>query len=482
MAVLEHVEPKKVFRFFEEISQIPRGTFDIDRISDFCVKFAKDRGLEFIQDDVKNVIIFKPGSAGYEDSEPVILQGHIDMVCEKTPDSDHDFKKDPLDLYVEEGYIKARNTTLGGDDGIAVAMAMALLDSDDIPHPPLETVFTVNEETGMGGANGIDLSVLKGHKLINIDSDQEGVLTTGCAGGIRVSTEIPVMREEREGVLIRLEIKGLRGGHSGSEIHEQRGNAHKLMGRFLRRISEETEFYLIDIQGGSKENVIASENTANIVVAEGREKKVFAVAAEMKGVFDNEFMGDEPGLSVMAEAAEKGTYRAFDRASIDKVISYLIVNPYGVQGLSRKLEGLTESSLNIGVVKTSEDAVETAYLIRSSVESQKQYMRIRLEEYAKLIGAKVTIDSEYPAWQYNPDSGLRKVMEKVYRELYGKDPVVYAIHAGLECGLFLGKRPDLDCVSMGPNMCDIHSFNEKLDIASTERVWNYLKAVLAALR
>lgn len=482
MAVLEHVEPKKVFRFFEEISQIPRGTFDIDRISDFCVKFAEDRGLKVIQDDVKNVIIFKPGTAGYEDSEPVILQGHVDMVCEKTPDSNHDFKKDPLDLYVEDGYIKARNTTLGGDDGIAVAMAMAILDSDDIPHPPIEAVFTVNEETGMGGANGIDLSVLKGRKLINIDSDQEGVLTTGCAGGIRVSTEIPVVREDRKGVLVKVEIKGLRGGHSGSEIHEQRGNAHKLMGRVLRRISEETAFCLMDIRGGSKENVIASENTANIVVSEGDAEKVSAVAAEMKAIFDNEFMGDEPGLAVTAETAGNGTYRAFNMESTGKVISYLIVNPYGVQGFSRKLEGLTESSLNIGVVETSENAVETAYLMRSSVESQKQYMRIQLEEFAKLIGAKVTIDSEYPAWEYNPDSELRKVMENIYRKMYGKDPVVYAIHAGLECGLFLGKRPDLDCVSMGPDMKDIHSFNESLDIASTERIWNYLREVLAALK
>lgn len=482
MAVLENLEPKKVFQFFEEICQIPHGTFDIDRISDYCVEFAKERNLKYIQDEVKNVLIFKPGTQGYEDSEPVILQGHMDMVCEKTPGSDHDFKKDPLKLYVEDGYIKAKDTTLGADDGIALAMAMALLDSDDIPHPPIEAVFTVNEETGMGGAIGVDLSVLKGRKLINIDSATEGILTTGCAGGIRMTTEIPVTREEKSGTKITLTIKGLRGGHSGEEIHEQRGNAHKLMGRLLRRISEEIAFNLIDIQGGAKENVIAMENVANILTGAADADKAVALAAEMKDVFENEFMGDEPGLTVTAEIVGEGSYKAFDQASTERIVAYLIVNPYGVQGVSRKLEGLTESSINIGVVETKEDTVETAYLMRSSVESLKQYMRIQLEEYAKMIGAKTRVDSEYPAWQYDPDSELRKVMEDTYKDMYGETPVVFAIHAGLECGMFLGKKPDLDCVSMGPNMFDIHSFNERLDIASTERVWNYLKAVLAVLK
>lgn len=482
MAVLENLEPKKVFQFFEEICQIPHGTFDIDRISDFYVEFAKERGLKYIQDEVKNVLIFKPGTAGYENSEPVIIQGHMDMVCEKTPESDHDFKKDPLELYVEDGYIKAKDTTLGADDSIAIAMALAILDSDDIPHPPIEAVFTVDEETGMGGAIGVDLSVLKGHKLINIDSASEGVLTTGCAGGIRLTTEIPVVREEVSGTQVRLEISGLRGGHSGEEIHEQRGNAHKLMGRLLRRIAEETSMRLADIQGGAKENVISMENVANIVVDTADVDKVTEIAAEMKAVFENEFMGDEPGFFVSAEVKGEGSFRALDQASTDKVVGYLVITPYGVLGVSRKLEGLVESSVNIGVMETREDAVEAVHLMRSSVESQKQYIRIQLEECAKLVGAKTTVNSEYPAWQYDPDSELRKVMESVYKDMYDEEPVVFAVHAGLECGMFLGKKPDLDCVSLGPNMYDIHSFDERLDIASTERVWNYLKAVLAALK
>lgn len=297
-----------------------------------------------------------------------------------------------------------------------------------------------------------------------------------------MTTEIPVTREEKSGTKITLTIKGLRGGHSGEEIHEQRGNAHKLMGRLLRRISEEIAFNLIDIQGGAKENVIAMENVANILIGAADADKAVALAAEMKDVFENEFMGDEPGLTVTAEIVGEGSYKALDQASTERIVAYLIVNPYGVQGVSRKLEGLTESSINIGVVETKEDTVETAYLMRSSVESLKQYMRIQLEEYAKMIGAKTRVDSEYPAWQYDPDSELRKVMEDTYKDMYGEAPVVFAIHAGLECGMFLGKKPDLDCVSMGPNMFDIHSFNERLDIASTERVWNYLKAVLAVLK
>ncbi len=262
MAVLNQVKPEKVFHFFEELCQIPHGTFDTKRISDYCVAFAKERGLEVQQDEANDVIIKKPGTKGYEDSEPVILQGHLDMVCEKTPDSDHDFKTDGLDLYVEDGYVKAKGTTLGGDDGIAIAMAMAVLDSSDIPHPPIEAVFTVDEETGMGGAEAVDLSGLKGKKLLNIDSEEEGVLTSGCAGGIVFETKIPVEREDRTGTKIRVKVHGLLGGHSGNEIHRQRGNAHKMMGRLLYRIQQEVPISLISINGGSKDNVIASESEA----------------------------------------------------------------------------------------------------------------------------------------------------------------------------------------------------------------------------
>lgn len=483
MAVLGNIQPKEVFQLFEELCQIPHGTFNTKKISDHCVRFAKERGLACTQDAVNNVIIRKPGTEGYENSEPVILQGHMDMVCEKRPGSCHDFSKDPLKLVVRDGYVMAEDTTLGGDDGIAVAMILALLDSKDIPHPPIEAVFTVDEEQGMEGAIAIDLSGLKGRKLINIDSEEEGILTTGCAGGFRCETSIPLTKESRDGAVAEVRIHGLKGGHSGAEIHRQRGNAHKLMGRLLNEMKEEFPLFVISIEGGSKDNVISMECTARILVGEEAIDRAREKAEEMKAVWDQEFMGDEPGLAVDMSVIETGkAVDACDERTTDRVISYLVICPNGVQGLARKMEGLVETSLNIGVIKTEEDKIKVTTLVRSSVESQKQMMKRYMQRCAKLTGAEAEISGEYPAWQYNPDSALRKVMEETFQEMYNKKPVVSVIHAGLECGLFLGKRPDLDCVSFGPDLLDIHSFDEKLGIASTERTWNFLKAVLAKLK
>lgn len=478
MAVLVNQEPRKVFHFFEEMCQIPHGTFDTKRISDYCVAFAKERGLEVIQDEANNVIIRKPGTAGYEESEPVIIQGHIDMVCEKTADSNHDFKTDGLDLYVEDGYLKARDTTLGGDDGIAVAMAMALLDSDDIPHPPIEALFTVDEEDGMGGAHAIDLTQLKGRKLINLDSEEEGILTTGCAGGIQYVTEIPVEREARDGSLVKIRIHGLLGGHSGAEIHKQRGNSHKMMGRLLYHIAREIPFRLVSVSGGSKDNVIALDTSAELLADKEQAAAILDMASDMAKIWKAEFMGEEPGLTVDTEVSEVSGCRAFDEASTEHVITYLELCPNGLVEFSRKLEGVVETSLNTGVVETKENCVRTVCMIRSSVESRKHQLKEQMELCAKASGGAGRVVGEYPAWQYDPNSELRRIMVDTYRELYGNEPVVSVIHAGLECGLFLGKRSDLDCVSCGPNVLDVHSVNEKLEIASTQRSWDYLKAVL----
>lgn len=482
MAVLDQIQPKEVFRFFEEMCQIPHGTFDTKRISDYCVEFAKERKLDYTQDSVNNVIIRKPGTEGYEDSEPIIIQGHLDMVCEKRPESDHDFSSDPLELFVEDGFVKAKDTTLGGDDCIAVAMAMAILDSKDIPHPPIEAVFTVDEEVGMGGANAIDLASLKGKKLLNIDSDTEGIMTTGCAGGYRFETKIPVTRTKKSGSQIEIKIHGLLGGHSGAEIHKQRGNANKMMGRLLNRISLELPLSLVSICGGAKDNVIAMDSTAQIVVEQKDSEKVLGIVSEMKAVWEHEFMGDEPTFMVDTAVTENAEADVCDEDSTGRVISYLVICPNGVQGFARKLENLVETSLNLGVIETEDTYIKSCSLVRSSVESHKQRLKEELGQCAKLVGAATEVLNEYPAWQYDPDSEIRKVMESTYKEMFGKEPVVSAVHAGLECGLFLGKRPDLDCVSFGPNMYDIHSFNERVDIASTERMWNYLKAVLAKLK
>lgn len=478
MAVLENLEPQKVLQFFEEICQIPRGTFDTKRISDYCVAFAKERNLTFIQDEVNNVFIKKPGTAGYEDSDPVILQGHLDMVCEKTADSDHDFKKDGIELYIEDGYIRAKNTTLGGDNGIAVAMAMAILDSDDIPHPPIEALFTVDEEDGMGGAHAIDFAQLKGRKLINIDSEEEGILTTGCAGGIQYESVLPVQKEKKSGSLVTFRIHGLLGGHSGAEIHKQRGNSNKMMGRFLYRLSKETSLNLVSVDGGSKDNVITLDTTAKFLVAKDDESVVLEKAEEMKKIWENEFMGEEPGLEADTSISQAADCEVFDAASTENVIAYLELCPNGLQEYSRKLEGVVESSLNIGVVETREDSVRMLFQIRSSVETRKHQMKEQLEVCTKLTGGEGKVVGEYPAWQYDPNSKLRQIMVDTYKDLYGKEPVVSTIHAGLECGLFLGKCPDLDCVSFGPDLQDVHSVNEALNLASTQRSWDYLKTVL----
>lgn len=478
MAVLENLEPQEVLKFFEEMSRIPRGTFDTKRISDYCVAFAKERGLSVIQDEANNVIITKPGTEGYEESEPIILQGHLDMVCEKTADSDHDFKKDGLDLYVENGYLRARNTTLGSDNGIAVAMAMAVLDSKDIPHPPIEALFTVDEEDGMGGAHAIDLNQLKGRKLINIDSEEEGILTTGCAGGIQYESILPVQKEKKSGSLVKFRLYGLLGGHSGAEIHKQRGNANKMVGRFLYRLSKEVEMNLVSVNGGSKDNVITLDTTAEFLVAGDAEASVLAKAEEMEKIWNNEFMGEEPGLKVDTSLSKVTDCEVFNAASTENVINYLELCPNGLQEYSRKLEGVVETSLNLGVVETREDCVRMLFQIRSSVETRKHQIKEQVEVCTKLTGGEGRVLGEYPAWQYDPNSQLRQIMADTYKELYGKEPVVSAIHAGLECGLFLGKRPDLDCVSFGPNLLDVHSVNEALDLASAKRSWDYLKAVL----
>ena len=482
MAVLDNLEPKAVFHFFEELCSIPHGTFDTKRISDYCVRFAKERGLEVLQDEANNVIIRKSGTEGYEGSNPVIIQGHLDMVCGKTEDSDHDFTKDGLDLYTEEGFVKARNTTLGGDDGIAIAMALALLDSKDIPHPPLEALFTTDEETGMGGAMAADLTLLKGTKLINIDSEEEGYLTCGCAGGITCRTSFSLDPQPDKGLAVKLRISGLKGGHSGAEIHMQKGNALKLMGQLLHRLNRDAGLRLVSLEGGSKENVIAMDCTATLLVAEGGLEKLEKEAQAMKETWDVEFMGDEPGLKVTVEGAQGQELSAASPERTTQIIDYLYLMPNGPQAYSRGLEGLVETSLNPGVASMKGDILTIHALVRSSVDSKKEALADRLRTLAALCGGDFTADSDYPGWMYKEHSPLREIMVDTYRQMYGEDPKVITIHAGLECGLFLGKRPDLDCVSFGPDIPDVHSVRERLDIASTKRCYDYLKAVLAKCR
>ena len=478
MRVLSELEPKNVFSFFEDICNIPHPSYKEEKISNYLVEFAKARNLEYYQDSLYNVIIIKEASKGYEDVAPIILQGHMDMVCEKTSESTHDFKNDGLELYVEDGFLKAKDTTLGGDDGVAVAMALALLDSREIPHPPIEAVFTVDEELGMEGAEAIDLTVLKGKKLINLDSEEEKTLTVGCAGGVRYQGLIPVEKETASGDEIKITIQGLLGGHSGEEIHRQRGNANKMMARLLYHIAEEKSYRLSEIYGGSKDNVIAMEAHASLVAAPEDTEQILAMIRNMEDVWNAEFMGEEPGLTVKTETEKNADTVVFSKDTTQKVVGYLKASPNGLKEYSRKVAGATETSLNLGVVSMKENGVEAAFLIRSAVDSRKQQVLEEVDAVTKAFGGTGTISSAYQAWQYKPKSELRPVMIEAYKEIYGKEPEICIIHGGLECGIFLGKRPDLDCVSCGPDVLDIHSYNERLDIASTQRSWEFLKLVL----
>lgn len=478
MAVLEGLEPKKVFYYFEELCKIPHGTFHTKEISDYCASFARERGLEVFQDEADNVVIKKSGTVGYEDAEPVILQGHLDMVCEKRPGSSHDFDTQGLDLYIEDGYVKAKDTTLGGDNGIAVAMIMAILDSKDIAHPPIEAVFTSEEEAGMSGALALDFSLLKSRKLINIDSEEEGILTVSCAGGYRFNAKIPIEKTIKSGVPAIIRIHGLMGGHSGADIHKQRGNANKMMARLLNHIRREINFNLVEICGGTLDNVIPLEATAIVLIAENDCQRMKEIINEMAAVWMTEFMGEEPGLSVDVSFNELTEQEVCTDESTVRVITYLYTSPDGVQAYDRKLPGLVETSLNLGIVETKDTYIRAGHLVRSSVESKKQELKERMGAIAASANAECESGNEYPAWSYKEDSKLRTIMVDTYKSLFNKEPEVSSIHAGLECGLFVGKCPDLDCVSFGPNLWDVHSFNERLDIASTERTYEYLKEIL----
>ena len=480
MAVLENLEPKRVWYNFEEFCKVPHGTFDMDKISAFCYNWAKERGLEAYLDDAKNVIIKKPGTAGYENSEPVIIQGHMDMVCEKVPGSAHDFKTDGLTLYVEDGYVRAKDTSLGGDNGIAIAMCMALLESDDIPHPPLEILFTVDEEEGMGGAIAVDMSMFEGKKLINMDSEDEGLFTVGCAGGINYASHIPVSKETVSGTKLTVKLGGLKGGHSGHVIGQERGNANKMMGRLFNEIQAVTDISIVSVNGGSKMNVITPECVSEFVVADVCKAK--EVIAEMEKTWVSEFLGIEPDFFVEVKEEADVTVEAFDKCSTGRVISYVELAPHGVMEYSRALANTVETSLNLGVLETKENEVLAKYQIRSSVETMKWEIAKRIDKLGKLVGAEEEIIAHYPAWKYEPVSPLRDVMVETFEEMFDKKPEVFVMHAGLECGFFAEKKPGIDIVSCGPDMWGIHSFNEKLDIASTARTWDFLLAILAKLK
>lgn len=482
MAVLENYEPKRVFHYFEEICKIPHGSGNTKQISDFLVQFAKAHSLDYVQDEMNNVVIYKPATPGYENAPAVILQGHMDMVCEKRADVEHDFTRDPLNISVKDGYITANGTTLGGDNGIAVAYGLAILESTEISHPALEVVFTVDEEIGLLGAEGLDCAVLKGRRFINMDSEAEGSLWVSCAGGLSANSRLALNRVEAEGEKLTVKISGLMGGHSGAEIDKIRANANILMGRFLYALKKENDFEIISIEGGLKDNAIPREATAEILTTAEEIVAIKAFAASMQDKMREEYTGTDEGISISVTEEGHGALQVLHPTTREKVLFYLMNIPYGVQKMSGTIEGLVETSTNLGILSMSEDEMLAVSSVRSSVGAASDALSDKIEYLTEFIGGEYDVKGAYPAWEYRKDSPLRDRMAAVYEEVYGEKPEIVAIHAGLECGIFYKKMEGLDCISLGPDMKDIHTSEETLEIASTERVYNYIVKVLESLK
>lgn len=478
-----NLEPKKVFDYFAEISQIPRGSGNERAISDYLVQFAKDRGLAVIQDNTDSVLITKPATAGMEQAEGVILQGHMDMVCVKEPDSSHDFTKDPIELVVDGDLLKANKTTLGADNGIAVAMGLAILDSKDIPHPHLEVVITTNEEVNMNGALNFDTSLLKGKYFINIDSEEEGEITIGCAGGLKAMLEIPYQLESlcSQKKVKEVIVTGLKGGHSGAEIHTNRGNSHKLMGRFLSKLRKEMPLDIISISGGTKDNVIPSHTVCTLAIEAKDEEKLAELQLQTQKEWSNELSTSDAGVTLIVNDKPNQVVQKLNDEAAKKLVLLLNTAPNSVQTMSSKLEGMVESSLNMGVIQMQDGILTVSFATRSNVGSLKQQLNSVLQDFAEIFDIRFSKTAEYPEWEMKPESLLLKKAVTVYKDLTGKDAIVKAIHAGLECGVFLNGKPELEAISIGPDMWEVHSVNERLSISSTQRTWEYLKVLLKEL-
>lgn len=478
MAVLEGLKPEKVFGFFESICQIPHGSENTKALSDWLVAFAKERGLEYYQDDLNDVIIIKEASEGYENSEPVIMQGHMDMVCDKVEGCTKDMKKDGLDLAIDGDYIYAEGTTLGGDDGVAVAFMLAILDDDSVKHPRFEAVFTVDEETGLYGAEAIDVSPLKGKRFINVDSEEEGILTVGCAGGVSAIAELPVTREACDGQAFEVGISGLLGGHSGTEIIIGGENAIRALGRLLFELQDLAGARIVRIDGGVADNVIPVSAKAVIVSPDG--DKVKAICDEYREIFAHEFKIDPDfKLTLTETSAEEAP---LDEASSLRATAYLTGTPNGIEKMTQGIDGLPQTSLSLGILRTNGDQLEYTFCIRSSVDTEREMLVRRLDNQIRVLGGSLRTEGPYPGWEYAAVSPLRDLVCEVYKDLYGKDMVIEAIHAGLECGYFAGKMPGLDCVSIGPDVNDVHTPNERLSISSTQRTWDLVVEVLARMK
>ena len=475
---LAGLEPASVFHYFEQICAIPHGSGNTKAISDYLVAFAKENGIRYIQDELNNILLFGDATEGYEDHPPVIIQGHMDMVCEKDADCPIDMETEGLDITHDGKFVFANCTTLGADDGIAVAFAMAILADHTIAHPPIEVIITVDEETGMFGAAGIDLSMLKGHTMLNLDNDAEGLFTVSCAGGCRASISLPVHRRAVYGPCVKLTVEGLQGGHSGVEIHKNLANANKVMGELLSRIEKLMPLCITKISGGDKDNAIPRSCEVTLVAMGSHIDRINGITEQLEKEIRETY--NEPEARIYGDDVDALGGNALTTADSSKLIALLCAAPNGVQSMSEDIEGLVQTSLNLGVVRLDEE-LRLTFAVRSSVGKEKKELLERLAQLAKFYDANYSEVGDYPAWEFRKDSPLRDTMVKVYERMYGKAPQVAAIHAGLECGLLAEKIPELDCVAMGPTAYDIHTSRERLDIASTQRTYEFVLEVLKSL-
>lgn len=484
MGILSGISPYSVFYFFEEISNIPRGSGNEKAVSDYILSFAKSKGLECVQDEANNILIKKDGTKGYEGSKTLIIQGHMDMVCEKNNGVNHDFLMEGLKLKVTDDFIFADGTTLGADNGIAVAYALAVLSSDEIEHPPLEILLTTDEEVGMNGAASFDASILKGKMLLNMDTEEEGKLLVSSCGGMKVTISLKALRIEaendRESFLLK--ISGLKGGHSGADIHLQRANANKLLGRILFALNEVYDIDIASLNGGNMDNAITRESEAAVLVKKCDVDKVNKLVKDYEEIFKHEYISCDENISVNFMKLNEKVHKVFTKDVSNKAVSILNLIPNGVLSKSLTIDNLVETSNNIGVLKTDGDLIKFTSAVRSSVKSKKYDVYNQLKIIAAITGSEISFRGDYPSWEYNPDSYLLKVFKKTYEDMYEREPEIEAIHAGLECGLFAEKVEGLDMISIGPNMYDVHTPNERLSISSTQRVWEYLIEILKKLK
>lgn len=486
MVTLNELKKDKVFYFFSEISNIPRASGKEKAISDYLVEFANDREFYVRQDSMYNIVMKKPATKGYEDAPTVIIQGHLDMVCEKNEGTIHDFDVDPLKLVVNGDVLKAEGTTLGADNGIAIAYALAVFDSKELPHPALEMVMTTDEEVGLTGALNMTVEDIEGQYFINLDSEEEGEFVVSCAGGLRALFQLPVAFQTMDAAkykLVELMIKGLKGGHSGMEIDKNRANATLVLGRVISLLSDDFDLKITEINGGMKDNVIPRESSAKILVPLQDLEAVQTKLNQVTDMIKDETLSSDPGFHVVLNQQEiTGDIQAFTDEASENLLFILNITPNGVQSMSPDIPGLVESSLNLGRLYRESNQLTFEFATRSSVRSKKHQMVRQLQLIAKKCGATCIETKQYPEWPLKKNSMFLEKCVETYEQMVGKKPMVKGIHAGLESGVFLEKLPHLDAISFGPNVYDVHSPDEWISISSVNRTWEFLIELLKNIK